>query len=261
MTHLSIMSQSHKSPSCDALRQGETYGHITLIVGLQGWIEESRLVQVLACLHLVEHFFSLCRLRHRAAHSDFSVNHILCRALGKSKQLFGVSISGSSDVHHSTFLLHQFIAFDDGGCCLCTLHRSVFHGTFGKEEHLLAIKLALEVERIKTVGLQFVLLIILSREVAAKARIAGSHGEVVLPIATGQRLIEAQVHLPCKPLQRVERLVVEHTHQLRLGWFSVGRSDAQCPFLLLSWCKSVAESFPLDVQLLLGHGTCDVHGA
>ena len=92
----------------------------------------------------------------------------LCRALGKSKQLFGVSISGSSDVHHSTFLLHQFIAFDDGGCCLCTLHRSVFHGTFGKEEHLLAIKLALEVERIKAVGLQFVLLIILGGEVAAR---------------------------------------------------------------------------------------------
>ena len=191
MTHLSIMSQSHKSPSCDALRQGEAYGHITLVVGLQGRIEESSLAQILACLHLVERHFDLSLLRRRAAHSDSSVSSILCRALSKSRQLFGVSISGSSDVHHSTFLLHQFIAFDDGGCCLCTLHRSVFHGTFGIEEHLLAIEHALEVERIKAVGLQFVLLIILGGEVAAEARIAASHGEVVLPVATGQRLIEA----------------------------------------------------------------------
>ena len=191
MTHLSIMSQSHKSPSSDALRQGETYGHITLIVGLQGRIEESCLAQILACLHLVERLFDISLLWRRAAHSDSSVSSILCRALGKSRQLFGVSISGSSDVHHSTFLLHQFIAFDDGGCCLCTLHYSVFHGTFGIEEHLLAIKLALEVERIKAVGLQFVLLIILGGEVAAEARIAASHGEVVPPVATGQRLIEA----------------------------------------------------------------------
>ena len=164
-------------------------------------------------------------------------------------------------MHHSTFLFYEFILLDDRCCCLCTLHRSVFHGTFGIEEHLLAIKLALEVERIKAVGLQFVLLIILGGEVAAEARIAASHGEVVPPVATGQRLIEAQVHLPYKPLQRVERLVVEHTHHLRLGRFAVGRGDAQCPFLLLSWCESVAEGFPLDVQLLLGHGSCNAHGA
>ena len=57
----------------------------------------------------------------------------------------------------------------------------------------------------------------------------------------------------------IERLVVEHAHQLRLGWLAVRCRDIQCPFLLLARCQSVAETLPSDIEFLLWQRSSDGH--
>ena len=64
-------------------------------------------------------------------------------------------------------------------------------------------------------------------------------------------LPQAEVKLPLVCLDLVERLVVEGSHQLGVGRTTVGVADAQCPCLLLPWCKLVAEGGPLHFQFFL----------
>ena len=57
----------------------------------------------------------------------------------------------------------------------------------------------------------------------------------------------------------VKRLVIEHTHQLRLGWLAVRGGNLQRPLLLLSRGQTVAEGLPGDIQFLLRQRTGDAH--
>ena len=90
-----------------------------------------------------------------------------------------------------------------------------------------------EIRFIEVIHLQFLFIIILGRisTIQSKRTIA----EVMLPIAVWHHLIETERHAPTMTGEIIERLIIEHAHQLRLGWLAVWSRDVQGPLLLLSW--------------------------
>ena len=82
----------------------------------------------------------------------------------------------------------------------------------------------------------------------------------MLPIAVWHHLIETERHTPTMTGEIIKRLIIEHAHQLRLGWLSVWSRDVQGPLLLLSWSQTVAEGLPLDVQFLFRQRMGDAQG-
>ena len=87
----------------------------------------------------------------------------------------------------------------------------------------------------------------------AKAREAA--GRYALPIGVWQWYPQVGREAPLVRVNLVQTLVVERNHQVGIHGFAVGILNGQRPLLLLSWCQSVAECGPLQLQFLVGHGS------
>ena len=78
-----------------------------------------------------------------------------------------------------------------------------------------------------------------------------------LPNGRGLRQIVGGCERPIVRLDLVKTLVIEHRHQRRISRCPVGIHHLQAPFLLLSGGQAVAERFPRQPQLLVGHRAFD----
>ncbi len=114
--HHLVMSDAEQAPCGDALRQGEFYLHVALVVGLKTGHEESRLRKVLAnshvahfcCFSLILHRRFFCATNHHAIHAAIHRTRQRNR-LNAIEDLFLFRSRMSFNFHSlfSTCLIHQ----------------------------------------------------------------------------------------------------------------------------------------------------------
>ena len=256
IAHLLVMSQAHELPSSHAFRQGKVDSHIALIVALQGRIEEGGLVQVFTHLNMVEcRFIGRRKNLIRSSTSKFFMHHhfFLQNQVHLRKQRLRRSSSETGHLRatnsHDFRLISNLLVFlytnSLNGSAIRTFQLAQFHR--------LHISIIAKEFAIKLIHIQLLLVIILSR--IDTQQIHRIIFQIAPPIAAWQPLAESQRHSPAMLSQLVERLVIEHTHQLCLGWLAVRSGNLQGPLLLLSRSKTVAESLPGNVQFLLRQRT------
>ena len=104
--HIFRMSQSHEFPCRQAFRQGETYRHLSVLIGHQTRIKESRLVQIPTDrdAHFIVFILPLSLRRHETSILHTGGTH----QRGRTRTFFQTIINLGFPLRNSLYIFHRF---------------------------------------------------------------------------------------------------------------------------------------------------------
>ena len=233
--HILCRCNTHEAPCGQALWQRKLDGDASLAVRCQRGIEEGRLVQVLT--HLDATLLVGCRLvfvgRRRRLYRPFLYHRLCCHRHHNGASVFG----------------HDGIARQPAlGCTVA--HDNFIHSILivvgeAQESPTGIVEVAefhvLHLERFPQV---------LGPSIEATPTGASPEG-------VRRRYIYIRCKRPVVAIELFERLVVHRRHELCVCRRAVRVRHHEFPLFLLTRCQTVAEGFPAQRELLVGHRALD----
>ena len=230
--HIGGMGDTHEAPCRQALGQGELQHDRTVLVGGQRRIAESRLVQVLAQLHLLG---GVRRLFFVALHAIAHHHLFLLSHGGYRRDCVGYHLLGFQELDSAIAGRNRHAAYTGAGAADVNVMPAIIRIDAAVERAVLQDR---------------------HRSLAERLQRHAVDAVPCAPIPEGMRLWQCadRAERPTVGIQGIEALVVEHGHQRGVGRRAVGLSHLQAPLFLLAGHQPVAEGLPRQLQLLVGHG-------